>query len=488
MDEGWDTEGVGLSKTLFAAGGDRLYVPPVVACPEGRFPTLTRRSVTKTRVIPVALALFAAPMMAQQAPRTLPAPQAEFEEPFSQVAGLRELRDGRVIVADPRDKVVSVIDFRSGASASIGREGSGPQEFGMPMRLYAAPADTTLLFDPLNSRYLVIGPDAKPINTFRLEDGMPGLRPPQGPGAAPGAPGAPGQGRPQVAAPGGQGRGPGGGPGGIQMIGAGFTARAADARGRLYGEGSALTQGPDGRPVSADSVPLLRYDRATRRMDTLTFIVLPKSNTQVSGSQGNMRVMIGGANPLMPRDEWAVFPDGRVAVARAATYHIDFIAPDGTKRSGPRIAYTPIRMNAAEIRHEEGLRNAARATQMMMMVENRNGQMSRSAQIGPGANAPPLEPLTDWPEVKPPFRAGQASVWARPNGELWVRRTENAQARGTLYDVITAQGTVAFQVRLQDGVNLVGFGNNTIYTTRKDEDDLLYLRRHSAAEIPLRGN
>lgn len=77
---------------------------------------------------------------------------------------------------------------------------------------------------------------------------------------------------------------------------------------------------------------------------------------------------------------------------------------------------------------------------------------------------------------------------ARPNGELWVRRTENAQARGTLYDVINAQGTVAFQVRLEDGVTLVGFGNNTIYTTRKDEDDLVYLRRHAATELPLRGN
>lgn len=436
----------------------------------------------RIQVLPVAVAVLAMPLVAQQAPRTLPAPQAEFEEPFSMVGALRELRDGRVIVADPRDKVVSVIDFRSGAATSIGREGSGPQEFGMPMRLYTAPGDTTLLFDPLNSRYLVIGPDAKPINTFRLEDGMPGPRPPQGPGATPGAPG---QGRPQGGPPpGGQGRGPGG----IQMIGPGFTARAADARGRLYGEGSPFAQGPDGRPVSADSVPLLRYDRTTRRMDTLTYIVLPKSNTQVSGGQGNMRVMIGGANPLSPRDEWAVFPDGRVAVARAATYHIDFVAPDGTKRSGPRIAYTPIRMNAAEIRHEEGLRNAARATQMTMMVENRNGQMSRSAQIGPGANAPPLPPLTDWPEVKPPFRSGLASVMARPNGELWVRRTENAQARGTLYDVITPQGTVAFQVRLEEGVTLAGFGANTIYTTRKDEDDLLYLRRHAAAEIPLRGN
>src|SRR5690606_22196031 len=187
-----------------------------------------------------------------------------------------------------------------------------------------------------------------------------------------------------------------------------------DARGRLYGEGSAISAGPDG-PVIADSVPLLRLDRSTRRMDTLAYIVLPKSNTQVSGAQGNMRVMVGCANPLTPRDEWAVFPDGRVAIARAATYHIEFIAPDGSKRSGPRIAYTPVRMNAAEIRYEEGLRNAARANQMSISITNNNGQMSRSAQMGPGANAPPLEPLTDWPETKPAFRPGQGRVSPRPD-------------------------------------------------------------------------
>jgi hypothetical protein len=407
------------------------------------------------------------PLGAQQGPRTLPAPQAEFEEPFSSVlvGAVRELRDGRVIVADPRDKIVSVIDFRNGSATSIGREGSGPQEFGLPVRLYGTQGDTTLLYDPLNSRYLIIGPDAKPINTIRLEDEMPR--------------------RPQASPPGGQGR-PQGGPQ-IMVGGGGFTVRASDARGRLYGEGSPITPGPNG-PVIADSVPLLRLDRSAKRLDTLTYIVLPKSNSQVSGGQGNMRVQIGGANPLAPRDEWAVFPDGRVAVARAATYHIDFILPDGSKRSGPRIAYTPVRMSAAEIRYEEGLRNAARANQMSISISNSNGQVSRSAQMGPGANAPPLEPLTDWPEVKPPFRFGLASVVARPNGELWVRRTENAQARGTLYDVINAQGTVAFQVRLEDGVSLVGFGTNTIYTTRKDEDDLVYLRRHAATELPLRGN
>lgn len=451
------------------------------------------------RVIPLALVALAAPLAAQQAPRTLPEPQAEFEEPFSAITigGVRELRDGRVIVADPRDKLVSLVDFRSGTATRVGREGAGPQEFGLPSRLFVAPGDSTYLFDPLNSRYLLIGPDGRPINTFMIELGSStAAAPARQQGAPPqavrpqgGAPGAggppPGGARPGgqgSARPGGQGGAPGQGrpavaPAQFGMVS--LNARASDSRGRLYAEGSPLRVDAEGRPQTSDSVPLLRYDRSTRRTDTLTHIALPKSNTNVSGGQNNMRIVFGGSNPLAPRDEWHVFPDGRVAVVRASDYHVDFILPDGSKRSGPRIPYTPIRMTAAEIRHEEALREAARANQMTVMISNNNGQMSRSAQMGPGPNAPPLEPLTDWPEVKPAFRPGQASVIARPNGELWVRRTENAQARGTLYDVIDAQGAVAYQVRLEDGVTLVGFGENSIYTARKDEDDLVYLRKHS---------
>ncbi len=397
-----------------------------------------------------------APLVAQQGPRPLPAPDLTFEEPFSSVGvgAIRELSNGRLIVADPRDKILHLVDLDAGTTTAIGREGSGPQEFGMPMRLFIAPGDTTLLFDPLNTRYLIIGPDGKPVSTFRTD-------------AEPSAPR------------------PGAGP---VMVGMGLFGRVSDARGRLYGEASPISMGPDGRPQQADSTAIVRYDRGTKRLDTLAYVKLPPSNTQVSGSRDNMRVMVGGANPLAPRDEWTVFPDGRVAIVRAADYHVDWVMPDGAKRSSAPIRYTPVRMTAAEIRHEEELRNAARSQQMSISMTTGPQGTQRSAQMGPPPGAPPLEPLTNWPEVKPPFRSGPASVLARPNGELWVRRTENAQARGTLYDVINAQGAVAFQVRIPDGVTLVGFGNGTIYTTRKDADDLVYLQRHPAPERRVEGN
>jgi len=398
---------------------------------------------------PVRLALTALVLLpiaaSAQAPRTLPAPDATFEEPFSSlnVGSVRELRDGRVVVADPRDKILQLIDFKANSGMKIGREGSGPAEFGMPMRLLTGASDTTFLFDPLNQRYLPVLPDGKPGATFRVEFAPPAQA----------------------------------GPGGGMMRMGMETPRVADARGRLYFESSPFSMGPDG-PRSADSAAVTRYDRTTQKLDTLAWVALPKNNAQVSGSQGNMSVRIGGANPLTPRDEWTVFPDGRVAIVRAATYRVDWVMPNGTKQSSAPIRYTPVRMGAAEQKEEEAERNRSRQNQMMMTVEQGPSGTQRRAQMGPGPNAPPLTPLTDWPDVKPPFRSGLASVLARPNGELWVRRTEAAGNKGTLYDVINAQGVVTHQVRIAEGQTLVGFGNGTVYTARADEDDLLYLQRH----------
>lgn len=380
---------------------------------------------------------------AQQPVRPLPAPDAIFDEPFTLVAAgnVRELRDGRLIVADARDKVVRLLDFRTGRATSIGREGSGPAEFGLPMRLFAAPGDSSFIFDPLNQRYLVLAPDGKPATTFRMETPTAG--------------------------------------GMRDRMRMGLSiARATDARGRLYYESPASGVGPDGRSQPADSAAVLRHDRVAKKSDTLAWVKLAKGNTQVTGGGNNMSVRIGMANPLEPRDEWTVFPDGRVAIVRASDYHVDWVMPNGATQSAAAIRFTPLRVTEADKKEEEAVRARAMQGAVMISMANGPGGMQRSASVGRPAAGPPPEPLTDWPEVKPPFRSGSSSVWARPNGELWVRRTEAAGAKGTLYDVIDARGAVTHSVRVPEGLSLVGFGNGTLYTTKLDEDDLQYVQRH----------
>jgi hypothetical protein len=90
--------------------------------------------------------------------------------------------------------------------------------------LLELPGDTTALHDPRNSRYLIINPDALPGETFRLSD-----------------------------------------PVFTSLGGRGSIPRSTDSRGALYFEGGPYTAQRDAAPAAFDSVPVMRYDRATMK-------------------------------------------------------------------------------------------------------------------------------------------------------------------------------------------------------------------------------
>jgi len=366
-----------------------------------------------------------------QAVRALTKPDAEFAEPFTQVTGLRELSDGRVVVIDSRDKIVQVVDFKNGRGTKVGREGSGPGEYSFPMRVVPLPGDSSGVYDMLNSRMLVVLPNGKPGPFVTIEQ----------PSA--------------------------GGPGGGTVRIGGATPRFADAKGRLYWTGPAFAPGGDGEaPKAADSVPVLRYDRGTKKTDTLAFVRVPSSNVQASGSSGNMEVRVGVANPFLARDEWGVTPDGRVAVLRSPEYRVDWYGPNGGGGS-TTIAYEKVRVTE---KHKEQWRES-RKQQTSLMVTMNNGQ--RSVQTGPPpANFP--DP-GNWPAVLPPFL--ESSVSVAPTGQLWVNRTRDANDETPNFDVLDATGKVIMKVELPARSRLAGLGNGTVYVTRTDADDLQYLQR-----------
>src|SRR5262245_36417207 len=98
----------------------------------------------------LALALFAPTVGMAQAAGAVPTRpigkvDVEYREPFTTVTSVRELRDGRVIVADSRDKTLQLIDLVKGSAAPVGRSGSGPAEWLNPTRLFALPGDTTMM-------------------------------------------------------------------------------------------------------------------------------------------------------------------------------------------------------------------------------------------------------------------------------------------------------------------------------------------------------
>lgn len=367
-----------------------------------------------------------------QGARQLGKPDAEFSEPFTSVSGIRELKDGRVVAIDSRDKIVQVVDFKAGTGTKVGREGSGPGEYAFPMRLVPLPGDSSGVYDMLNARLLVVLPNGKPGPFVTIEQASS-----QGPG------------------------------GGTVRIG-GSAPRYADASGRLYWTGQPFNAPrPGDTPKGADSVPVLRYDRNSKKTDTLAWTRLAKNNVQTSGSSNNMSVRIGMANPFQPRDEWAVTPDGRVLVLRAPEYRVEWYGPNG-KGATATIPYPQIKVTE---KHKDEWRES-RKQQTSIMVTMNNGQ--RSVRTGPPpADAP--DP-GNWPEVMPPFLDN--SVFVAPNGQVWVNRTRAAGDDSPKFDVIDASGKVSMQVVLPKKTRLVGLGNGTAYVVRTDDDDLQYLQRY----------
>ncbi|HEX6643973.1 MAG TPA: hypothetical protein VF037_04810 [Gemmatimonadales bacterium] len=367
----------------------------------------------------VAVSASALEAQAAQVPVvSLTRPEAELEEPFDQVSAVRELRDGRVVVADVFAKAVSLADFRSGALTKIGREGQGPGEYAFPINVLALPGDTTLIVDPAQRRFVKVAPDGKPVGLVSFPDG-------------------------------------GGGMGNM---------RGTDAQGRIYFQASPFGNRMMGEVREMpDSAAILRWTPSTNRVDTIARVKLAATARASSGTS-SARSIVMRQQPFSARDEWAVTPDGRVGVARVGDYHVDWFG--SAKVSGPRVAAPRVPVTQAD---KDQINAAANETRGRMMV-------SIGGAPRPGASAPPPPelPEPDWPEFKPPF---VGSAMASPDGKLWVPRSQPADA-APVYDVFDARGTLVQQVRLAPGTRLVGFGAASVYTARTDEDELQYLQRH----------
>lgn len=359
--------------------------------------------------------------VAQAPTRTvLSKPEASFPEPFSSIAGLRELADGRVVLSDRLEQTVALVSFADGDLTPIGRQGQGPGEYGMPGPLFAFPGDSTVMVDFGAMRAVLIG-GTRLGRTVPLTSGD-----------------------------------------GLPLI-----PRAADATGRLYG--SLPTINRDGG--QADSTPITRLAIATGRIDTAAWLPAAAGGGVTSmrrqGSSGPMRFT--GLRPYAPEDAWAVAPDGRLAVVRADDYHIEWIGADGRRTIGPTLGYTPVKIGTAE--KEEWADRMSGGVAVMVMRGPGGGSPPPSAVRPPRPNIDEQE----WPDVKPPFVSGGVRV--APDGELWVQVSQPA-GKPEVWDVIDGRGQRVRQVVLPADRRLVALGATAIYAVRRDADDLEWLERY----------
>lgn len=382
------------------------------------------------RLMLCATVLAALPAAAQQVPtRALTAPDAQFEQPFDAVLAIRELASGKVLVTDLGPKTLLLADLATGEQVTVGRNGQGPGEYQFPGELFPFRGDSVLLVDRVGRRVLVVSPEGKLGRSIPFPEGLSGLP----------------------------------------------DARGADRQGRIYFQGSPFRGEPGGGMevggTLPDSVPLIRWDPATKKIDSLTRVKIPAIKVQVSGGQ-NARTVMMRNQPFAPSDEWIVTPEGRVAIARVGDYHIEWLGTGAPVRGAP-VRHEPLKVAAADRQiFLDGMRNSRNRITVSVggpgPSGGRNNQGNGQPQIS--------EKDFDWPEVKPPFPS--RALQFAPEGQLWVTRSTSARDSTPVYDLFDAGGKLTGRVTLPLGRRMVGLGKGVVYAVRTDEDGLQWLERY----------
>ena len=269
------------------------------------------------------------------------------------------------------------------------------------------------------------------------------------------------------------------------------------------------------QPTIPDSAPLLRMDLATRKMDTLAYLKIPKSSVQMTRDDAGRISVNVTVNPLPVVDDWAVLSDGSVAVLRGQDYRIEWQRPDGSKVTTPKISFDWKRMSEEDkIAFLDSSRVAMEKVRQAAMSGNpaafqaganavmgggmpggggtrvqvqiggdgpmppqrgggdgggRGGDAGRGG--GPGGmgniNVPPINMVSpsELPDYAPPFQAGSAR--GDLDGNMWVRTTKVVQG-GSVYDVINAKGELIDRVLMPAGRVIAGFGHGVVYMGVRD--------------------
>lgn len=300
---------------------------PASSCARAARPTRAWRHLLVALLL-VALVFARRPLRAQEREiaerRLLASAAVRWTEPLSDIAGVRELADGRVIVLDTKEQRLALVDLVAGTSRPIGAKGKGPGEFSRALRLVALPGDSTIVVDPGAGRLLVLGPDGVPngvITTF-------------GEAAA--------------------------------AAGLGITAvRDVDLVGGIYFQGR-VGKMTDTGFEQPDSARLLRFDRRSGRVDSLVNVAIPTTKVTIAKSGGKITSVNIERPPFSVGDEWAVGDDGRVAVARRSPFRLDLISRDLRTMRGPEVPAAERKVDDADkteyLANREGGASIDRAT------------------------------------------------------------------------------------------------------------------------------
>jgi hypothetical protein len=250
-------------------------------------------------------------------------------------------------------------------------------------------------------------------------------------------------------------------------------------------------------PVPPESAAVVRFDLASRKLDTATFFKTPKIVMNMTRTPDGGVRMTSSINPLPQGDDWVLLPDGTIAIVRTRDYHVDWLTADGKLASSPKIPFHWERLtDSAKVAFIDSARVAMEKLRasgqfgfgggagggggVQIAFSNPGGGPGgpgggaagrATVTTGPGAagQLPPLQmiPATDLPDYKPAFLPGSTRV--DTDGNLWINTTQNVDAR-PVYNVINRKGELLDRVQVPANRVLVGFGpGGIVYLAVRDE-------------------
>ena len=403
------------------------------------------------------LSLFAIPYFTAFAQPAVPVRElgpveAISTEPFKNVFGVRTLRDGQLLVNDGTRRQLIILNSRLELvrvlldSAAVDGRSYGPRATTIIPFL----GDSTLFVDGPGLSLLVIDPNGQFARVM----------------AAPKARDLP-----------------------ILT----YSRSGSDARGNLVYVGEKPMPKPlparAGIPVvsavTPDSAPLVRANFETRSVDTIGFINQPSTTFTNSVMDENRQMhSTKRINPMVTVDEWATLSDGSIAFVRGHDYHIDWLMPDGRKRSSAKLPFDWKRLTDKD---KVALIDSARAAEEKLLADRKLAVKERERQtldekargIVPSPD-PTLEfvPLKEIADYYPALRRGAAR--ADEDNNLWILPTTSAQSNAgeLIYDVVNNRGELTHRVRVPANRSIAGFGHDgVIYLMFRDDAGRWHLER-----------
>ena len=387
---------------------------------DNRMPFATSSPV---RLIPLAACAALHTACSHPAPPppdiTLRPADATLPVDFSFVGAVRELPDGRVIIADEQETRLVVADSALRGVTPISRTGDGPGEFRTLSIPWALGGDSTLIPERNRHRWIILDRDS-PVATMAQN----------GPAEAPFY--------------------------GGRVVG-------SDGAGEIIGLAAALR--PNGRPVwPSDSSLLLRVRLNGARVDTLGQIYEGMKAQDAAGEPAAASRGAASTKPiyvvaLIDPDQVAVFADGSIAIARTNPYRVDWCTPSGTCTSGRVLA-----------------------PRVPMTDREKHAYLEFTAKTTRWPPTKNLDQTVGWTSYVPPFVMVSGMYHASPlvplpDGRLLILRLPSADHPLGGYDVIDRHTGLVGHIALPINQRIVGAGMHSIYLVTTDDNDLQHLER-----------